>query len=178
MAKLSELSVFVVANRRDPSCDCADGQAARCFGCGANTGTPMTAVARLLGLAKFGVGVVTYAEPPDPVFGRRDRHRGTFGRKDIAMQAKRIALIVLPALLLGATTAAAQIPPPVPPLVPNPNPSSSLVLPAPHEVPVSPVTPGTLPGSTAPGVGDAAGIYATQPMGVFHHHHRRRHYSR
>jgi len=138
----------------------------------------MAAVARLLGLAKFGVGAVTYAEPPDPVFGRRDRHRGTFGRKDIAMQSKRIALIVLPALLLGATTAAAQIPPPVPPLVPNPNPSSSLVLPAPHEVPVSPVTPGTLPGSTAPGVGDAAGIYATQPMGVFRHHHRRRHYSR
>jgi hypothetical protein len=138
----------------------------------------MAAVARLLGLAKFGVGAVTYAEPPDPVFGRRDRHRGTFGRKDIAMQAKRIALIVLPALLLGTTTAAAQIPPPVPPLVPNPNPSSSLVLPAPHEVPVSPVTPGTLPGSMAPGVGDAAGIYATQPMGVFHHHHRRRHYSR
>jgi hypothetical protein len=138
----------------------------------------MAAVARSLGLAKFGVGAVTYAEPPDPVFGRRDRHRGTFGRKDIAMQAKRIALIVLPALLLGTTTAAAQIPPPVPPLVPNPNPSSSLVLPAPHEVPVSPVTPGTLPGSMAPGVGDAAGIYATQPMGVFHHHHRRRHYSR
>jgi hypothetical protein len=94
------------------------------------------------------------------------------------MQSKRIALIVLPALLLGTTTAAAQIPPPVPPLVPNPNPSSSLVLPAPHEVPVSPVTPGRLPGSTAPGVGDAAGIYETQPMGVFHHHHRRRHYSR
>ena len=94
------------------------------------------------------------------------------------MPSKRIALIVLPALLLGATTAAAQIPPPVPPLVPNPNPSSSLVLPAQHEVPVSPVTPGTLPGSTAPGVGDAAGIYATQPMGVFHHHHRHRHYSR
>ena len=138
----------------------------------------MAAVARLLGLAKFGVGAVTYAEPPDPVFGRRLRRRGTFGRKDIAMQSKRIALIVLPALLLGATTAAAQIPPPVPPLVPNPNPSSSLVLPAPHEVPVSPVTPGTLPGSTAPGVGDTAGIYATQPMGVFHHHHRRRLYSR
>ena len=68
----------------------------------------MAAVARLLGLAKFGVGAVTYAEPPDPVFGRRDRHRGTFGRKDIAMQAKRIALIVLPALLLGTTTAAAN----------------------------------------------------------------------
>ncbi len=33
------------------------------------------------------------------------------------MQSKRIALIVLPALLLGATTVAAQIPPPVPPLV-------------------------------------------------------------
>jgi len=130
------------------------------------------------GLPKLGVSAVTYAEPTDPVFGRRDRHRGPFGRKDIAMQSKRIALIVLPALLLGATTAAAQIPPPVPPLVPNPNPSSSLVLPAPHEVPVSPVTPGTLPGSTAPGVGDAAGIYATQPMGVFRHHHRRRHYSR
>ena len=96
----------------------------------------MAAVARLLGLAKFGVGPVTYAEPPDPVFGRRDMHPGTFGRKD-AMQSKPIALIVLPALLLGATTAAAQIPPPVPPLVPNPNPSSSLVMPALHEVPVS-----------------------------------------
>ena len=34
----------------------------------------MAAVARLLGLAKFGVGAVTYAEPSDPVFGRRDMH--------------------------------------------------------------------------------------------------------
>jgi hypothetical protein len=91
------------------------------------------------------------------------------------MHSKLIASIMLPALLLCATAAAAQIPPPVPPQVPNPNPSSSLVLPAPHEVPVSPVTPGTLPGSRGPGVGDAAGLYATQPMGVFHHHRHRHH---
>ena len=77
------------------------------------------------------------------------------------MHSKPIVLIALPALLLYATTAAAQIPPPVPPQVPNPNPSSSLVLPVPHEVPVSPVTPGTLPGSTAPGVGEPAAEICT-----------------
>ncbi len=90
------------------------------------------------------------------------------------MHSNRIVLIMLSALLLWVTAAAAQIPPPVPPMVPTPNPSSSLVLPAPGEVPVSPVTPGTLPGARGPGVGDAAGIYAEAPMGVFHHHHRHR----
>jgi len=92
------------------------------------------------------------------------------------MKAIRFAWTALAAMLLSATTAAAQIPPAMPaPMVPNLNPGSSLTLPPSTEVPVSPVTPGTLSGSTGPGVGDAAGIYATAPMGVFHHHRHHRH---
>jgi hypothetical protein len=49
----------------------------------------------------------------------------------------------LTVLLLSATGAVAQLPPPPINVVPNPNPSSSLVPPAPGEVPVSPTTPGT-----------------------------------
>jgi hypothetical protein len=54
---------------------------------------------------------------------------------------------VLTMLLLSASGAAAQVPPPPITMVPNPNPSSSLVLPAPGELPVSPGTPGALPGA-------------------------------
>jgi hypothetical protein len=52
------------------------------------------------------------------------------------MRSHSLAII---ALLMSVTAAAAQLPPPtVVPPVPNPNPSSSLVLPPPREVPVSP----------------------------------------
>jgi len=101
---------------------------------------------------------------------------GTVG---IVMRMKQVVPVAFAAILLCATGTGAQMPPPMPaPMVPNLNPSGSLTLPPTTEAPVSPVTPGTLPGSTAPGVGDAAGIYAPEPMGVFHHHHhhrRRRH---
>ena len=59
------------------------------------------------------------------------------------MNAIRSYCSAITALLLSVTGAAAQFPPPtvVPPL-PNPNPSSSLVLPPTHQVPVSPSTGG------------------------------------
>jgi hypothetical protein len=69
-------------------------------------------------------------------------------RKDVAMNAKQTAVIALTILLLSATGAAAQIPPPtISAPVPHSNPSSSLTVPAPGEVPVSPTTPGTSLGS-------------------------------
>jgi hypothetical protein len=64
------------------------------------------------------------------------------------MNAKRAEVIALTTLLLLATAAAAQIPPPtVTAPVSLPNPSSSLVLPAPGEVSVSPATRGAPLGS-------------------------------
>jgi hypothetical protein len=60
------------------------------------------------------------------------------------MNAKRAKVIALTMLLSSASGAVAQLPPNV---VPNPNPSSSLVLPAPGEVPVSPTTSGKSLGS-------------------------------
>jgi hypothetical protein len=52
-------------------------------------------------------------------------------------------------LALLAASAMAQVPPRLaPPPTPNFNPSSPLVVPQAPPVPVSPVTPGTLPGST------------------------------
>jgi hypothetical protein len=58
---------------------------------------------------------------------------------DNLMNAIRFYGSAISALFLSVTGAAAQLPPPtiVPP-VPNPNPSSSLVLPPTHQVPVSP----------------------------------------
>jgi hypothetical protein len=54
-------------------------------------------------------------------------------------------------LLVFMTSAMAQLPPPsIPPLVPHPNPSSSLVLPQTPEVPVSPA-PNFYPGSNLAG---------------------------
>ena len=55
------------------------------------------------------------------------------------MNAIRSCCFAITALLLSVNGAAAQLPPPtVIPPVPNPNPSSSLVLPPTHQVPVSP----------------------------------------
>ena len=59
------------------------------------------------------------------------------------MNAIRSYCSAITALLLSVTGAAAQLPPPtVVPPVPNPNPSSSLVLPPTHQVPVSPAPGG------------------------------------
>jgi hypothetical protein len=61
------------------------------------------------------------------------------------MHVMRSYNFALTALLLSVTGAAAQLPPPtVVPPVPNPNPSSSLVLPPTHQVPVSPAPGGGL----------------------------------
>ena len=61
------------------------------------------------------------------------------------MNAIRSYCSAITALLLSVTGAAAQLPPPtVVPPVPNPNPSSSLVLPPTHQVPVSPAPGGGL----------------------------------
>jgi len=93
------------------------------------------------------------------------------------MNAMR-AVLALTVLLLVATTAAAQIPPPMaPPLVPNPNPSSSLVLPPTREVPVSPATPGTIAGATAPGYRDivTGTDQIDRPETKKHAAHRHRH---
>ena len=55
------------------------------------------------------------------------------------MNAIRSCCFAITALLLSVNGAAAQLPPPtVIPPVPNPNPSSSLVLPPTHQAPVSP----------------------------------------
>jgi hypothetical protein len=71
-------------------------------------------------------------------------------------------------------------PPGVSPQVPSPNPSSSLVLPPAHEVPVSPVNPGTGSGSTFATGNNLAGTnqVVNPAPGVFHahHHHRYHHY--
>ena len=87
------------------------------------------------------------------------------------------ALVVV---LLSASIAAAQIPPPLaPPLVPSPNPSSSLVLPPTRQVPVSPATPGTVPGATAPGYRDIVtgtdqiAAPETKKHAAHRHRHRR-----
>jgi hypothetical protein len=76
-------------------------------------------------------------------------------------------------ILLFVTGAAAQMPPPMaPPMIPNPNPSSSLVLPQAPPIPVSPA-PSFHPGSNLAGTNQVV----NPPRSVFHHQHkRRRHY--
>jgi hypothetical protein len=51
----------------------------------------------------------------------------------------RSCWLAIMALLFFATGAAAQVPPPIILPIPNPNPSSSLVLPPPSQIPVWPV---------------------------------------
>ena len=94
------------------------------------------------------------------------------------MNANRVLVIALATLLMSASGALAQLPPPAPFMTPHPNPISSLVLPAPGEVPVSPVTPGTSRGS----LGATGCCYGThQIVGAplnnkAHAYHRRRHH--
>jgi hypothetical protein len=75
-------------------------------------------------------------------------------------------------LLLFVTSAMAQFPPPLPPpMVPHPNPSSSLVLPQAPPIPVSPA-PNFYPGSNLAGTNQVV----NPPLGVFHAHHKHRHH--
>jgi hypothetical protein len=88
------------------------------------------------------------------------------------MTMKRAAAIVLTAiLLLSARGAIAQIPPPPITMTQYPNPSISLVLPAPGEARVSPVNPGVSPGNNLAGTNQVV----NPPQSVFHHHPRRHH---
>jgi hypothetical protein len=94
------------------------------------------------------------------------------------MNAKRVLVIALATLLIAARGAFAQIPPPPLVMTPHPNPSSSLVLPAPGELPVSPVNPGTSPGSLG-GTGCCYGTHqiVAPPLNYkAHAYHRRRHH--
>ena len=62
----------------------------------------------------------------------------------------------LAVFIFSVVAAAAQMPPPLaPPMVPHPNPSTSLTVPQVPEVPVSPATPGTMRGSASIAPGDA-----------------------
>jgi hypothetical protein len=98
------------------------------------------------------------------------------------MSAIRRCCFGLTVLLLSATGAAAQMPPPtVTAPVPQLNPSSSLVLPAPGEVPVYSGPTGTAPGAVGAIGGNLAGTneVVNPPRSVLHHsayHHRRHHY--
>jgi len=77
-------------------------------------------------------------------------------------------------LSLLATSAMAQFPPPQPPpMVPHPNPSSSLVLPQAPPIPVSPA-PNVYRGSNFAG----ATQLVNPPLDVSHAHHKRRHHHR
>lgn len=88
-------------------------------------------------------------------------------------------------LILFAGAAAAQIPPPLAPFqVPNPNPSSSLLVPQPREVPVSPAAPRSSP--DFPGVArvpnDASvlgsdSIMAPEPRSRYAFAHHERHHA-
>jgi hypothetical protein len=94
------------------------------------------------------------------------------------MNVARVLVVALATLLISACGALAQVPPPPIVVTPHPNPISSLVLPAPGEVPVSPGTPGTSPGS----LGAAGCCYGTHQIvgpplnNKAHAYHRRRHH--
>ena len=93
------------------------------------------------------------------------------------MWSKSGALILLAGVLLSAAPAAAQLPPPViAPPEPHFNPSTPFTLPAQREAPVSPVTPGTSPGSPSSGVFDRgyAGSIIAEPTPRSHAERRRR----
>jgi hypothetical protein len=88
--------------------------------------------------------------------------------------------LVLPILLLSVAVAEAiaQVPPRMPsPPTPNFNPSSPLVVPQAPEVPVSPATPGTLPGSVPGSGANASAPYSIiSEEGHPRHDLRHRHY--
>jgi hypothetical protein len=84
----------------------------------------------------------------------------------------------LTALLLAAAGVMAQVPPRVTAPTPNLNPSSSLVLPAPHQVPVYPGPTGTAPGAVGAIGGNLVGTnqVVNPSRSVLHHHRRHYHY--
>ena len=94
---------------------------------------------------------------------------------------------VLAVFIFSVAATGAQMPPPLaPPMVPHPNPSTSLTVPQAPEVPVSPVTPGTMPGSAGIAPGDSVtgtNEVVNPPHSVLapaagKHRHRNRHYAR
>jgi hypothetical protein len=91
------------------------------------------------------------------------------------MNAIRFYSFALTVLLWSASGAAAQVPPPtVTAPTPHPNPSSSLVVPAPGEVPVSPGSSFS-PGSNLSGTNQVV----NPPRSLFHasaYHRRHHHY--
>ena len=93
------------------------------------------------------------------------------------MRTIRSVCLGLTALTLAASGAVAQAPPIVTAPTPTPNPSSSLVLPAPRQVPVYPGPMGTVPGAVGAIGGNLAGTnqVVNPPRSVLHHH-RRHHY--
>jgi hypothetical protein len=84
----------------------------------------------------------------------------------------------LTVLLLSAGGAAAQLPPPTVTVTPRPNPSSSLVLPAPRQTPVYSGPTGTAPGAVGAVGGNLAGTnqVVNPPRSVLHSAHRRRYH--
>jgi hypothetical protein len=96
-----------------------------------------------------------------------------------SMKAIRRPWVTLMALLLSASGAAAQLPPPtIAAPTPQPNPSSSLVVPAPGETPVS---PGLRSSPFSPGANlRGTNQVVNPPRSVFHssayHRHRHRRY--
>jgi len=93
----------------------------------------------------------------------------------------------LAVFIFSVNAAPAQMPPPLaPPMIPHPNPSTSLTVPQAPEVPVSPATPGTMPGSAGIAPGDSVtGVneVANPPRSVLapaagKHRHRNRYYAR
>jgi hypothetical protein len=91
------------------------------------------------------------------------------------MMLIRSQTFALAVLLLSATGAAAQLPPPVVgPPAPNLNPSSSFVVPQQSEVPVSPASPGSVfsTGANLAGTNEVV----NPAHSVFHSHHRRHHH--
>ena len=63
------------------------------------------------------------------------------------MNETRVGVVALTMLLASASGVCAQIPPPTITMTPHPNPSGPFLLPPPGELPVSPMAPGTSPGS-------------------------------
>ena len=104
------------------------------------------------------------------------------------MDFARVCCLSLATVFLSAGIALAQVPP-APYVAPTPilNPSSSLVVPAPRQVPVSPSISGSALGSLG---GSGSNVFGTgeylrgtnqvvnPPRSVLHHPHRHRHAQR
>jgi hypothetical protein len=102
---------------------------------------------------------------------------GVAALEDQSMYLTRLCGLSLATVFLSAGIASAQVPPaPYVAPTPNLNPSSSLVLPAPREVPVSPSISGS--NSSVFGTGEylrGTNQVVNPPRSVLQGHHARRH---